>query len=72
MATPTNQEMLDKTNEAIQALLNAGAVQSYNIGGRNLQHYSLKELMDLRQVLQAALSSEKGNARTYVGFTRPM
>lgn len=71
MATPTTQEMLDAVKTAIKSILDGGAVASYSIGGRNLQHYSLRELMDLQKELQAGLAAEKGKRRTYVQFERP-
>ena len=67
----TTQEMLDKVNDAIYALMNGGAVLSYSIGGRNLQHYSLKELVDLRGILQNETASQKGT-RNYASFRRPL
>ena len=66
----TKQEMLTAVNDAISARLSGGAVSSYSIGGRNLQYISLKELMDLRGVLQRELSDEKGT-RNYASFVKP-
>ncbi len=66
----TKQEMLDAVNDAIYARLNGGAVDSYSIGGRNLQYISLKDLMDMRAGLQAEVSSEQGT-RNYAGFKDP-
>ena len=67
----TNQEMLDAVNNAIHQKMTGGAVQSYSISGRNIQYYSLKELIDLRHELQISLTAEQGGARNYAGFKRP-
>lgn len=67
----TVQEMLDAVNAAILAKLNGNAVQSYSIGGRNIQYYSLKALQDLRQQLQAELGAENGTTN-YASFERPV
>ena len=71
MATPTNQEMLDNLNSAINAKLTGGAIQSYSISGRNIQSFSLGDLINLRRELQAAVASENGGARNYYSFARP-
>ncbi len=44
----TTQEMLDAVNNAINARLTGGAVQSYTISGRNIQYISLSELKELK------------------------
>ena len=67
----TTQEMLDAVNNAINARLTGGAVQSYTISGRNIQYIPLSELKELKKELQAQLASEKGNARTFVSFRNP-
>ncbi len=66
----TNSELLRNVNNAINAILSGGAVQSYSIAGRNLQYYSLKELMDLRNILQSAVASERGGVKTYGQYNR--
>lgn len=67
---PTNQELLDAVNAAILAKLTGNAVQSYSIGGRNIQYYSLKDLHALRQQLQAEIGAEQGTTN-YASFERP-
>jgi len=68
MVSPTNQEMLDAVNTAIYAILNGGAVQSYSIGGRNIQKASLNELYTLRRKLEADIAAGNGSGRTYAKF----
>jgi len=70
MARPTTQEMLEKVELAIMARLNGGAVQSYSIGGRNLQYMQLPELEKMRDKL-IRQSSPSGGTTTYVSFGRP-
>lgn len=65
------QELLDKVEAAIEARLSGGAVQSYSIGGRNLQYVTLEELRKLRDQLKREIASESGKARTYAKFTNP-
>lgn len=71
MTTPTNQEILDAVNTAIQAILTGGAVQSYNINGRNLTKYSLTELYNLRKELKKAIAAASGTGRNYAQFVEP-
>jgi len=63
--------MLNAVNQAISARLNGGAVNSYSIGGRELQYISLKELLDLRSQLQKEIGATKTGTRTYAQFKRP-
>ncbi len=71
MSAPTKQEMLENVENAINARMTGGAVQSYSIGGRNLQYISLSELMSLRDKLRQETAS--GNTRTtYVEFGEPV
>lgn len=72
MTVPTNQEMLDAVNTAIQAILSGGAVQSYSINGRNLQKYSLTELYNLRKDLEKAIAAANGRGRNYMKFVNPV
>ena len=67
----TNQEMLDAVNDAIQAHVTGGAIQSYSIDGRNLARTPLPDLMKLRSQLQAEVASGKGT-RNYVSFRKPL
>ncbi len=71
MTVPTNQEMLDAVKTAIYAILTGGAVQSYNINGRNLQKYSLTELQKMRRDLEKAIAAATGSGRNYAKFVDP-
>ena len=63
---------LQKVRDAIDALMDGGAVQSYEINGRQLSHYSLAQLMDLERRLISQLANEQtDNATNYVRFVRP-
>lgn len=64
MTTPTDTELLDKVKEAMSTLLDGGVVKSYSINGRQLEHFSLKELMDLRTQLQVNISANDSRPRT--------
>ena len=70
MAGPTVREMLDNVNKAIDAITSGGAVQSYSIGGRNIQKIPLSELLKLRQVLKQEVKAGRGST-TYVRFDNP-
>jgi hypothetical protein len=70
MSVPTKQEMLDNVEIAINARMTGGAVQSYSIGGRNLQYVSLNELIKLRDQLRREVASS-GGTTTYAGFKDP-
>jgi len=67
---PTKQEMLDSLETAINARMTGGAVQSYSIGGRNLQYISLSELLKLRDQLRKEIASGK-DTTTYAKFDNP-
>ena len=67
----SKQDLLDKVEAAIDARLSGGAVQSYSIGGRNLQYVTLEELRKLRDQLKREIASGSGNTRTYAKFTNP-
>jgi hypothetical protein len=62
--------MLDNVNKAIDAITSGGAVQSYSIGGRNIQKIPLSELLKLRQVLKQEVKAGRGST-TYVRFDNP-
>ena len=49
MSAPSKQEMLDNVENAINARMTGGAVQSYSIGGKNLQYMLLSELRAWRK-----------------------
>ncbi len=67
----TKQEMLENVENAINARMTGGAVQSYSIGGRNLQYITLSELMKLRDQLKQEVAS--GASRTsYARFDNPV
>lgn len=67
---PTKQEMLDNLNTAINARMTGGAIQSYSIGGRNLQYITLSELLKLRDQLRREIAGGK-NTTTYAKFENP-
>jgi len=62
---------LTKVRDAIDALLDNGAIQSYTIAGRDLAHYSLDALMRLEKDLLRQLNSESGARINYVRFESP-
>jgi|APSaa5957512493_1039668.scaffolds.fasta_scaffold156055_1 hypothetical protein len=63
---------LQKVRDAIDALMDGGAVQSYEINGRQLSHYSLAQLMDLEKRLLAMVNSERSDQSTnFVRFEDP-
>ena len=66
----TKQEMLDNVEAAINARIIGGAVQSYSIGGRNLQYIPLQDLYKLRDQLRREIAGA-GGATTYASFGRP-
>lgn len=68
----SKQTLLDKVESAIESRLSGGAVQSYSIGGRNLQYITLEELRKLRDQLKREIASESGSGRTYAKFTNPI
>ena len=70
MSAPTKQEMLENVETAINARMTGGAVQSYSIGGRNLQYIPLQDLYKLRDQLRREIAGS-GGATTYVSFGRP-
>lgn len=73
MTAPTKATMLENVETAINNIAAGGAVQSYSIGGRNLQRYTLTELLKLRDQLKKEIASESGTGtRTYVQFERPI
>lgn len=67
----TAQDQLDAVEAAISARLSGGAVQSYSIGGRNLQYVSFKELYDIRDRLRAEINSGTSR-RNYAGLKGPL
>jgi hypothetical protein len=74
MSAPTKQEMLDNVEAAINARMTGGAVQSYSIGGRNLQYITLTELIKLRDSLRQEIVSSggSGSRTSYARFDNPV
>lgn len=70
MSAPSKQEMLDNLETAINARMTGGAVQSYSIGGRNLQYISISELIKLRDQLRKEIAGSK-DTTTYAEFDNP-
>ena len=70
MAAPTKQEMLENVEIAINTRLKGGAVQSYSIGGRNLQYVLLPDLYKLRDQLNREIAGS-GENTTYASFGSP-
>lgn len=64
----TNAELLEKVNTAIEAIMDGGAVQSYTVSGKNLQRYSLSELMALQQKLQSDIAMASAKRSTVIRF----
>ena len=71
MSAPTKQEMLDNLENAINARMIGGAVQSYSINGRNIQYMPLTELRQMRADLMKEIFARLGNSRNYATFTKP-
>jgi len=65
---PTNAELLVAVRAAIYAMMSGGAVQSYSIGGRNLQRCSLAELRELEKHYQAQVDAGRGRTTNYAEF----
>ena len=66
MSAPTNQTILDNIKTAINNVMSGGAVQSYSVGGRNLQRCSLNDLMELQKYYTRLVAAENsGDTRTY-------
>ena len=70
MAGPTTQEMLENVDVAINVLMTGGAVQSYAIGGRNIQKMRLPELIELKKVLETRIAGTKTRT-SYASFDDP-
>jgi len=66
----TDAELLTAVTAAIEARLNNGAVQSYSIGGRNLQYMNITELYNLKANLEKRISAGT-STRNYGTFRRP-
>jgi len=70
VSAPSKQEMLDNVENAINARMTGGAVQSYSIGGKNLQYMLLSELRAWRKQLKCEIA-ESGGTTTYAKFDKP-
>lgn len=66
----TTQERLDKVRDAIDAIIDGGAVKEYEISGRRLERMKLSELRELEHDLMGRLSSENGS-KNYASFESP-
>lgn len=69
--TPTTAELVVLIDKAIAMRLRGGAVQSYSIGGRNLQYMTIAELRSLRADLNKEVAAQKGGGRNYAKFVDP-
>lgn len=67
---PTKQEMLEVLETAINTKMAGGMVQSYSIGGRNIQYERLSELLKMRKQLQNEISAGR-NRTSYAKFENP-
>ncbi len=67
---PTAQEMVDKIDEAICAVID-GCHQSYSIAGRSVTRLSLDELRRMRNYWQIKANRENKNGRIVVKGARP-
>ncbi|MGE0267881.1 MAG: hypothetical protein AB7S78_05460 [Candidatus Omnitrophota bacterium] len=69
--TPTTSELIVLIDKAIATRLRGGGVQSYSIGGRNIQYMTLSELRNLRADLGKQIAAENGGGRNYAKFVNP-
>lgn len=67
-STPTAAELIVLVDRAIKQRLAGGAVQSYSIGGRNIQYMTLKELREMRSELQQQIASADGGGRNFAKY----
>jgi hypothetical protein len=71
MTEPSVATMLENVRTAINNLLTGNVVQSYSINGRNVQKYSLNELLELEKSLMAREAAETtGGTAAYAGFSQ--
>ena len=66
--TATPQEIIDAIDDAIYAKMTGGAVRSYSIGERSLEHMSLSELRKCRQEYAGLLAADEGGVKNYASF----
>jgi len=65
------QQDLDAVQAAIRALISGGAVKRYTIGGRQLEKFSLEELMARESQLKAIVAREKAAEKIAAGLGDP-
>jgi len=56
------QALVDSVDAAILKAMESGGVQEYQIAGRGLKRYTLKELCDMRDKYQSMLNRQKGQS----------
>lgn len=66
---PTNAELLETVRGAISAILTGGAIQEYEIAGKSIKKYSLKDLQEYERELMSRIAAESPR-RTLVEFRR--
>lgn len=66
----TNQQLLTAVEAAIAGTLERG-VASYQVAGRALSTFNLKELVELRTQLLFAVARETGGGCSVAQFRRP-
>lgn len=64
----TASEILSVIQDAIYAIINGGAVQDYEIGGKKLSKYSLTELRELERYYEGKVSTRRTGGN--VNFAR--
>ena len=69
--TPTTSELIELIDKAIATRLRGGGVQSYSIGGSNLQYMTIAELRNLRADLGKQIAAQNGGGRNYAKFVNP-
>lgn len=62
---------LDAVQSAIRALISGGAVKRYTIGSRQLERFSLAELIELESRLKAEVAKEEAAERMANGLGDP-
>jgi hypothetical protein len=60
MASPTDQQLLDQTNNAISAILIGGS--SYSINGRSMTRANLKDLWQQKLQLEGKINMAANDA----------
>lgn len=65
------QQDLDAVQSAIRSIISGGAVRRYMIGGRQLEKFSLEELMKREAQLKAIVAREKAAEKIAAGLGDP-